>query len=183
MKKFSFMLAILFAFIFIGCSDGGGGSETTTNTTTYSIDSSSNNALMGPLKNATVNVYKLTDLNASVETTQTNDLGSFSLSLSGIPDTEMLIVAVSGGKDIDANDDGIVDNTPTINKGTIRGIAKASDLKNGNVNITLLSEVLYKYVEHLIGNVHQDDLEQAMDTVSTKLLKVVLVEMLFHIEI
>ncbi len=172
MKKFSFMVAILFAFMFIGCGRGGNSDTPTgnTNDNSYTINDNSNNALMGPLKNATVKIYKLSDLNTSVETTQTNDLGAFSLALTGIPDTEMLVVAVSGGKDIDANDDGVLDDTPTDNHGTIRALAKASDLKSGNVNVTLLSEVLYSYVQHLIGEVHQDDLEQVMNIVSAKLL-------------
>ncbi|QOY51973.1 carboxypeptidase-like regulatory domain-containing protein [Candidatus Sulfurimonas baltica] len=170
MKKLSLILAILLAFMVIGCSGGGGGDSSTT-TSSYSINDNSNNAIMGPLKGATVKIYKLTDLENSIEETLTGNLGAYSVALTGIPDTEMLMISISGGQDVDTNDDGILDDTPTTNSGTIRGLAKASDLKSGNVNVTLLSEVLYSYVKHLIGEVHQDDLEQAMNIVSAKLLK------------
>jgi len=185
LRNYILIIATLFALVFSGCSGGGGSSSSGNGSggdgssssgngsggSGYSINRSSNNAIMGPLKDATVKVYKLTDLNNSIEEAQTGDLGAFSVNLNGIDDNEMLLVAISGGTDIDANDDGILDATPTVNNGTIRGLAKASDLKNGSVNVTLLSEVVYNYVKHLIGEVQQDDLEQAMNTVSAKLLK------------
>ena len=178
MKKFSFMLAVSFALIFLGC--GGGGSDSSGNDSagdgnsvskSYSIDSNSNNGIMGPLKGATVKIYKLSDLTTAIEEINTNDLGAFTVNLSSIDDDEMLMVSISGGEDVDADDDGLLDDAPTTNSGTIRGLAKARELKNGSVNITLLSEILYTYVQHLIGEVHFDDLEEAMNVVSAKLLK------------
>ena len=155
--------------------DSAGNEATVTRTVnviaqTYTLEDG-NHALMGPLSGATVKVYKLSDLENSIEENQTSNLGAFSVSLNGIDDNELLLVSVSGGVDIDANDDGVIDDTPITNNGKIRGWAKASELRNGNVNITLLSEIVYQYSKHLIGEVHQDDLEQAMNTVSAKLLK------------
>ena len=147
---------------------GGGTPDTPSQ---YTIDENSNNALMGPLKNATVKVYRVFDLLNSIEEVQTNALGAFSVTLNGIPDDEILLILVSGGIDIDSNDDNILDDTPVTNNGFIRGLARASELKNGNVNITLLSEILYRYIEHLVGEVHQDDLEKALNNISAKLLK------------
>ena len=137
---------------------------------TYSLENG-NHALMGPLKNATVKIYKLDSLETSIEETQTNDLGKFNVTLNGVADTEMLLIAISGGIDVDVNDDGVLDSTPTLNSGTIHGFAKASELKSENVNVTLVSEIVYQYTKHLIGEVHPNDLEKVINTISSKLLK------------
>jgi hypothetical protein len=148
---------------------GGGGSSNAPSG--YSIDENSNNALMGPLKNAIVKVYRPNDLNTPIEQTQTNSLGAFSLSLNGISNDEMLLTIISGGVDVDVDDDGVLDEVATENNGTIHGFAKASELKSSTVNVTLLSEVVYQYTKHLIGKVHPDDLEKAINNISSKLLK------------
>ncbi len=171
MKKISLLFITVVLLLLSGCGGTNESSSISPSIETYEINTSTNNALMGPLKGAIVNVYSLDDFNNSIESTQTGTLGSFTLSLANLPDTQLLLVSISGGVDVDANDDGILDATPTINKGTIRALATASDLKNGRVNVSLLSEVVCKYVEHLFGNIDQADLEQAMNAVSAKLMK------------
>ena len=170
---------LLLVFVFTGCgSDNGGGAFLASDgnasgggsSQTYSLKDG-NHALMGPLKGATVKVYKLSDLDNSIEEVQTDNLGKFDVTLNGVADTEMLMVTISGGVDVDANDDGVLDDTPTPNSGTIHGFSKASELKNGNVNVTLLSEIVYQYTKHLIGEVHPDDLEKSINIISSKLLK------------
>ena len=111
----------------------------------YSINEKTNNAILGPLENASVSIYQLTDLENSIEKTTTGNLGSFDVSLGGINDNELLLVSIEGGNDIDVNIDGIIDITPTEHKGTINALAKASDLKSGKVNVTLLSEIIYQH--------------------------------------
>jgi len=128
-----------------------------------------NHALMGPLKNATVNIYSLNDLENSIEAVQTDEYGGYTVLLDGIPDSELLLVSVSGGIDIDANDDGMLDDTLTQNNGIIHTYARAGELKGNNVNVTLLSEIIYQYTQHLIGKAHPDDIENAINNVASKL--------------
>jgi len=176
-NKFSKYIAIFLIslLVLVGCggsNDGGefkDNNQSANDTKTYNIDKNSNHAIMGPLKGATVNVYRLTNLNKSIETTKTGNLGSFSLSLKGVSDNELLLVSISGGEDIDADDNGILDDKPTQNKGTIHAFATAKELRKGNVNVTLLSEIVYHYSNFLIGNLSPYDLKKKLDYLSNKL--------------
>ncbi len=143
---------IVSLFVLTGCGGGSGG---VTSGNSYSIENG-NRALMGPLKDATVKVYKLTDLNSSIEEVQTGVLGKFDVSLHGISDSKLLLIAVSGGVDIDANDDGVIDKKPLDNKGVIHGYATAGDLKKGKVHITLISELIYQYTKQYIPKIGND---------------------------
>ncbi len=173
MKGLIGVIATLAMLLFVGCGGGSSdsGVETTSSKEVYSLTTDTNHAVMGPLKGATVKIYKLDDMQTPIEEVQTDELGGFSVALDSLDDNELLLVVVSGGVDIDANDDGVLDDTPVSNKGKIRAIATAADLRASSVNVTLLSEVLYNYVEQLIGQVHPDDLEEAMNAVAKKLLK------------
>ena len=177
MKVFMKWLVLSIAVVALTACGGGGGSaeDSAVNgggtNSSYTLENG-NHALMGPLKNATVKAYKYSDLNTVISETTTGDLGEFSLALNNIDDNELMLVTVQGGFDIDTNDDGIIDNEPTENKGTIRGWVKASDLKNGSANISLLSEIVYNYTSHLIGEVHVEDFEQALDTIASQLFNI-----------
>ena len=170
--KLSITLSIL--AILYGCG-GGGGSESDQASLSfddsYSFVDGKNIAAMGPLKGATVKVYRFLDTNNVMEESVTGELGEFLVELTGIKDDEMLLVEIHGGYDIDSNDDGVIDPVPTENFGKIRGWAKASELRSGQVNITILSEIVYNYTKHLVGNVHPVDFEKALSSVSRKLFK------------
>ncbi len=184
MRRFGFVkifivLVIFFIPFFITSCGGGGGNGSNSpsgngsniSSNHYSL-SNGNHALMGPLEHASVKVYRLNDLSTSIANSTTNGLGTFSVDLPvSVLDDELLLVSVTGGKDIDANDDGIVDSNPTINKGTIHALVTAKELRDNKVNVTLLSEIVYQYVKDLIGNAHPDDIKTAIMTVSKKLFK------------
>jgi|GEM_PF-4787622 len=135
------------------------------------VEDGKNYALMGPLANASVKVFRSNDLQSSIEENVTSDSGVFRLSLDKLHDDEVVLVTVSGGEDIDANDDGIVDDTPLTNMGTLHAFAKVSDLKQGKVHVSLLSEVVYQYTKHLFGHTSDDDMYRAMATVTAKLVE------------
>lgn len=63
-----------------------------------------------------------------------------------------MLVTVSGGQDIDVDDDGLLDANPTKNNGVIHGFAKVGDLKNGDVNITVLTDIVYNNVSNLCSD-------------------------------
>ena len=77
-------------------------------------DNSFNQARLGPLSGAVIHAYRLSNLRVPVEGPITafssadnlNTAGLFNLELSGIPDDEWILVTASGGRDLDADDDG-----------------------------------------------------------------------------
>ena len=111
-----------------------------------------NQALLGPLSGATVTAYLATDLNTAVETTTTttgndlNNTGRFTLTLSGLADSDWVLVKVSGGEDIDANDDGVIDTIPTDNLGSVYSLATAGSWRSG-ANVTPLTDMIYHFAD------------------------------------
>jgi hypothetical protein len=88
-------------------------------------------AQLGRLANAKVNIYRLTNDGAWQllweETTSSSDqleeIGLFDSHQRELKDEKYYIYEVIGGEDWDTNDDNIIDNKPTQNKGTLRLIA------------------------------------------------------------
>ncbi|BAT71642.1 conserved hypothetical protein [Thermosulfidibacter takaii ABI70S6] len=149
MKKFGIFTS-LFLVLFlgiVGCGGGGGGSSSSDRS--YSWTDGSNRAALGPLSGATVKIYRLNDWSNPVETIRTNALGEFTVKLSELNENEFVLVEVSGGYDVDANDDGILDENPVENKSTLYAIAKVADLKNGKVNVTVLSDSIFRFLSRM----------------------------------
>lgn len=154
--KFLKIFIILIISLFLGC--GGTSNTTSSNNKTYSLSNTKNVAALGPLENADVKIYKLSDLNKSIYETTTGKFGNFSVNLQdkNLSSNDLLLIKVSGGKDIDPNDDGFIDTKPIINKGIIHGYGTVSDLKSGKVHITLLSELVYQYTKQYIPEIGKE---------------------------
>ncbi|RWX50169.1 hypothetical protein VU00_11301, partial [Candidatus Electrothrix marina] len=83
--------------------------------------------MVGPLSGASVQAFQVDDLRTAQEgpigaaENDSNLLssGTFDLSLDGIADSEWIVVAASGGEDIDGDGNGAVDTAPTENQGTL----------------------------------------------------------------
>lgn len=124
-----------------------------------------NRALLGPLSGAAIHAYRLDDLANPVEgpieaAASDTDLalaGTFALTLADIPDDEWVLVTASGGEDIDADQDGVPDQAPTPNAGTLHALAKAGDWRAGGLTVTPLSDLFWRYTENLVGQVHPDE--------------------------
>jgi hypothetical protein len=135
-------------------------------------------AIVGPLSGAKITAHKVTDPRQSLEgskgTIQSYDLASaglFVLSLNDAGNDDWIIVSATGGEDIDHDGDGSVDASPTTNQGTLHALAKASDWKNRNLHITPITELAYRYVEHLFTKVSQEDLVIRLGDLARKLIK------------
>jgi hypothetical protein len=130
-----------------------------------------NQAILGPLSGAQINAYRLSDLDNPIEgpfdaEASTSDLGlagTFFLALTGIPDDEWILVTATGGTDIDADDDGVVDGSPTQNLGTLHALARAGDWRGGGVHITALSDIVWDYTRNLVGKVPPENLAIRLD--------------------
>lgn len=134
-------------------------------------------AQLGRIAGATVTLSKLNsdktyDLIHTTITNAEGDLnciGNFELQESTLDDDGLYLYEVSGGVDVDMDDNGIADTNPTPHQGTLRLLAKGIWLKNvmHKVRITPLSEILYSYVENFSYN----QLEAKLDEYAKILLK------------
>ncbi len=176
MSIFRRMLVIVFILSLIGAVSGCGVSNTSSiGENTYKLPKG-NHVILGPIENATISIYKLTDTKTSILTTQSGKLGTFKVSLpDSVSDSDLLLVEAKSGVDIDYNDDGLKDSNPTKNDGILHCICKAKDLKSGTVNITILSDIVYQYTKHLIPEIgeklSEDDFWMILNTVSSQLVK------------
>lgn len=111
-------------------------------------------AVLGPLSGATVRVLSLNDLDTALYTTTTDSQGFFdTVSPDGVNPAEYVLVAVSGGMDTDADDDGVPDATQTANNGTIHALMTGYQFALGGFQVTALSDIVWRYTENLVGDV------------------------------
>lgn len=111
----------------------------------------SGQAILGPLANAKIEIFTFDNLAAaplySTITDSSNDLmlaGRFSIPTESIEDGGLYVIRVSGGQDIDANDDGIIDPAPTANNGVIHALIRGARMKKGNFLVSAVTEVMYQ---------------------------------------
>lgn len=139
------------------------GAATSDSITVTVIPTDNNRVLLGPLVGANVVVTRVGNSSETLATTTTSttiDLetgGSFSLTLDGLPDNDWVLLTVTGGSDIDADDDNVIDATATLNTGEIRALGKVSDWRIGGTNVTALTEVAVRRL--LNGGVNLDTLD------------------------
>ena len=132
----------------------------------------------GPLSGAEIKAYRLTDLVNPVEgpitsndsLTDMDSAGSFTLTLENIPDDEWIMVTATGGQDIDVDDDGTLDASPTYNVGTIHAMAKASDWRSGG-KINVLTEICYQQLKDKINSGQTSSLDEDLSWVSNQLVQ------------
>lgn len=117
------LTASLFAAVILSACNSGSSPAASSAASPSSDASPAGQALLGPLINAKVELYSLTNVDgAPIFTTTTADsddldqAGRFAIPASSIDDDQLYIVKVSGGQDIDADDDGVRDASPTITK-------------------------------------------------------------------
>ena len=133
-------------------------------------------AILGPLSGATVIAYRLSDLTIPIETLQTTTgtnlitTGRFVLTLPNVADDDWILVKVSGGQDIDANDDGVLDGNPTVNTGDVHSIAQAKDWREGGANVNVLSEIAFRQVERVLSSASSSTLAGHFDNMAEYLI-------------
>jgi hypothetical protein len=116
---------------------------------TYSVQLGNQALLGGGLSKAEVRAYRLSDLKNPIEgpvvtsesLTNISGAGLFSLQLSGLPEDEYILLAVSNGKDTDADGDGVFDSTLTSNMGTIHALVTVSEINNHNIRISPITDI------------------------------------------
>jgi hypothetical protein len=117
--------------LILGCGDG----DNTNTIDPEPVPSVTGQAILGPLAGATVNVYAYNNLATPIHSTTTTDstllseAGRFSVPESLLDDNQLYVVKITGGEDIDADDDGVIDVLPTTNQGSLHLTAMGSQLK------------------------------------------------------
>jgi len=132
---------------------------------------------LGRVKNATVKLFKIKNNGKqeliTTETTKAtgslNLLGNFDLHTELLEDHSFYVYEVSGGIDVDADDNSQIDQNETSNHGKLRLISKGIWIKNATqkIRVTPLSEMLYSYLERD----GLTDIENRLNTYSQILLK------------
>ncbi|MEH6824552.1 MAG: hypothetical protein V7629_11640 [Motiliproteus sp.] len=90
-------------------------------------------AVLGPLAGAEIRAYLLTDLTTPIagpitangSLTDPDQAGRFELTLAAVSAETWVLFTATGGQDIDADDDGELDPTPTPSNGVVHALATA----------------------------------------------------------
>ncbi|MEA3492681.1 MAG: cadherin domain-containing protein, partial [Campylobacterota bacterium] len=163
-------------------SSGGGGGVSSYENFVYLIHSKLKQALLGPLSSASIELLEANNHQTNTPIYISNTSGGTSLETSGLlyfpndilgslDDEKLYVLSVRGGVDIDTNDDGILDTTPTQNSGSIRAILSGKRLKNENFKVNILTEVVYQLVkEQLSSENNTSKINAMMDVITQKLL-------------
>jgi len=149
------------------------------NTPSVTLGAHQGQALLGPIVNATVSVYKANDFNGvpictvmTSSLTDTRGPGIVDLSACSILPSVIYFLVVRGGMDIDANDDGILDSAPTPKNGALRALLTGADIIRGGFRINIVTEIAYQSVSDILltGGAGVDILNR-LDFVAQQLLK------------
>ena len=125
-----------------------------------------NRAVLGPLAGAEVNVYLLDDQTNSIWSARTDADGFFSSGLTGPSDGAYVLVAVSGGTDTDADDDGAPDSAPTTNNGTIHALVTVAEFNSGDLVVSALSDIAWRYSKNLVGQTDDQGLKFRLNDIA-----------------
>lgn len=147
------MVTLLFM---VGCGSSGGGGGSTGGPEPEIGPVASGRAVLGVLTGSQVGVYDYTDLETPIHTTTTStdadlDLaGRFDIPESLIADAGLYVIAISQGSDMDVNNDGIADSSPTSNVGTLHLVITGHRLKAGPFQANILTEIVYQKIRYLL---------------------------------
>jgi len=191
----TFIYLVLITPFLLSCGGGGGGGAggaaspqtvgvTTTppsNNTIPTVNPGANQGqvLLGPIVDATVSVYRAESFNGVpictvITGSESNPAGPGVINLSTCPIAPgvIYILIVTGGNDIDVNDDKIRDSVPTPKRGTLRALINGSDILAGGFRINILTEIAYQSVKDtLLTGGGAGEIRGRLDSVAKQLLK------------
>ena len=153
LKGILLFLVTIAALLLSACGGGGSGGGGTPASPQTEV---TGQALLGPLAGSLVDVYRYDDLTRAIHSTTTSDDGTlsgtglFTIPVSVLDDDMLYVVHITGGMDIDADDDGVIDPTPTENLGTLHLVATGSQMKAGEFKANILTDIVYYNVHYLL---------------------------------
>ena len=177
MKMIIKLYLIVTIFILIGC--GGNSSSTNqpdnNNTTSHTLEGK---AQLGVLSKATIKLYKLAGVERKLlatELTTVGDtidtIGNFNLHLEKLDDEVFYLYQVEGGEDYDVDDNGVIDDVATKNRGTFHLLVLGRHIKSiKQANITAISEIVYQKVKDNL-NVDNKQLETKIELLTKEIIQ------------
>lgn len=167
-KKLSPILFLLTALL-SSCGGGEAGSAPEPELTTVQ-----GVVQLGYIAGGTVKVYSISNLNEPIATettslsTNINDAGQFSLKIPAIDDQAYYLLEVTGGHDIDSNDDGFIESTEKIAlQGSVYAIVSGLELKSG-VRVNALTDMAYLKVKSRLSSASFSDIKVALKQIASQ---------------
>ncbi|WP_345971850.1 SBBP repeat-containing protein [Sulfurimonas diazotrophicus] len=139
-------------------------------------------ALLGPLGGATIEVRDAFGSAAEPLASGSTTYGGSSITtglismpsdfMTSIDATQLYLLSIHGGQDIDVDDDMAIDQTPTENNGTLRALLFGSRIEEGGYKVNILTEIAYQVTKHMLeANVSTAEIIAHLDDVASRLLK------------
>lgn len=154
----------------------GGSSDTTKPTPPAAAVTSPGKVLLGPVSAATVQIFALDSQDTPLCETSTSSgtdlesVGHFDIPTGCIsPGNDYLLIA-SGGQDIDANDDGVLDDTPTPVNGQVRALLSSEELNEDGWKINALTESVYQNVKFHLQDADRETIATLKKSAAARLL-------------
>lgn len=171
-----------------GVNPGGGSGEGTpggespgssTSTPQANLGAGQGQALLGPIVDATVNVYEAENFNGTIicstTTTSLHDNtgpGVIDLASCDIDADKVYFLVVTGGMDIDVDDDGILDQSPTPKNGDLRGVVSGNSIIAGDFRLNIITELAYHYFsDSLFSGATAGDILATLDNIAQRLFQ------------
>jgi hypothetical protein len=141
-------------------------------------DAGKGRAVLGPIAGADYEIHLLSDLDAGpvatgVTTTGAIDeAGRAEVDPGLFTDAALYLVVVSGGEDIDVDDDGVADDVPTPVNGKVHAVMTGAQIKAGDWRVSVLTEVAYQSILYMLRAGYDDAaILAALDQAATRLVK------------
>lgn len=139
--------------------------------------SSTGRAVLGPLVSSTVSVFNYNQLETPIFTSTTtnsnqiDEAGQFIIPDDLLQDDHLYVIVVSGGSDIDADDDGLIDDIPTPNLGTLHLAATGRHIKAKDYSVNILTELAFQHAAYLIHS--RQPVQMILDEMSNRTKKLI----------
>ncbi|WP_456452127.1 Ig-like domain-containing protein [Hydrogenimonas sp.] len=159
-------IALIAALGMGGCGGGGGDSSAQTRETVLR-----GVAQLGYVAGGTVELYAYGDEDRPLASARTleeeGEYGRFVMEGVRLPAEEFFVLKVTGGKDVDPDDDGVVKESDAVDvNGSVYAIVSRRELEGGEVRITALTDMAFRRLE----GTKTDRLGSALDEEARSLL-------------
>lgn len=151
----TFTLGLLTAML-LGCGISGTGGPSRSADNTDKQTPQDGQAVLGPIIGAAVTIRDIEDPDAVACTTTTIDdsdlanAGTIRFEQPCIFSDRLYLVTITGGNDVDYNDDGIRDTQATPNTGEFRALLSGAQLLQHNWKTNALTEAAYQAVQYAL---------------------------------
>jgi hypothetical protein len=169
-------ICISLTLLLQACSGGSNNTPPTSDTPSVAAVTSPGKVLLGPVANASIQVFSLEAQDTPLCETASNggtDLetaGNFEIPAGCIsPGMDYLIIA-TGGQDLDADDDGVLDETSTTVNGQVRALLSTEELSADGWKISALTESVYQSVKFHLDGADRETIENLKKSAATTLL-------------